>query len=225
MAISYASNSQGSRKVSNLFVSLFVSLLIIFLPSAAHAETAWRYWSYWNATDGTWELAMTGAADIEAVDGSVQGWRYITAGLEVGDELAPRIAANFDEICATTAQTEGFARVAVVIDFGDASDYSDAVNIPDIISECVLVESGSPSSLLLPQLVDVRDESGLVCAINDLPAIGCGEEVELVTDEPTLISANQDESSTTNFFENPLSLAGVAVAIALIAFVTLKRRS
>ena len=225
MAISFASNLQSSRKAIPLFVSLFVTLIITLTPSAAHAETAWRYWSYWNVSNGTWEPAMTGAADIEAVDGSIQGWRYITAGLEVGEELAPRIEANFDAICGSTAKSDGFARVAVVIDFGDASDYQDGVTVPETISECVVVETGSPSSLLLPELVEVRDESGLICAINNLPASGCGEEVELGTDEPSLITAPLEESEATTFFENPIFLAGIAIMIAFVAFRTLKKRS
>lgn len=225
MAITFAGNSQSSRKSIPLFASLFVTLLIIFTPSAAHAETAWRYWSYWNASNGTWELAMTGAADIEATDGSVQGWRYITAGLEVGEEFAPRVDANFDAICGTTTKADGLARVAVVIDFGDASDYEDGVTIPETTAECVVVETGSPSSLLLPELVEVRDESGLVCAVNNLPASGCGEEVELGTDEPTLISAPLEESQATQFFENPIFLAAIALLGALFVFLTLKKRS
>lgn len=206
-------------------MSLFVTLIITLTPSPAHAETAWRYWSYWTASNGTWELAMTGAADIEAVDGSVQGWRYITAGLEVGEDFAPRVDANFDSICGTTAKVDGLARVAMVIDFGDASDYEDGVSVAETISECVVIETGSPSSLLLPEIVEVREEAGLICGINNLPSSGCGQEVELSTDEPTLISAPVEETEATTFYENPLFLAICALLVAMVAFLTIKKRN
>ncbi len=225
MAISYASNSQGSRKYKAILASLCATLVFLLLPSAVQAETAWRYWSYWTATDGTWQLAMTGAADVEAVDGSVQGWRYITAGLEIGEEFSPRSDANFEAICGDTPKSETTARVAIVVDFGDASDYSEGVSLPEIISECVVVDSGSPSTLLLPDVVDLREEAGLICGINGLPASGCGEEVEITTDEPTLISAPVENETSSNIFESPIFLVGLAIIVALGAFFGLRKRN
>lgn len=205
-------------------MALIATLLIALAPTTAHAETAWRYWSYWTLEEGSWQQAMTGAADIEARDGSVQGWRYITAGIEVGQELAPRVTPNFEEICEGVEPDANSARVAVVIDFGDPSDYSENVTIPETVTECVVVESGSPSSFLLPEIAELREESGLICAINDFPSFGCGEEVEVATDEPVLISepADVDESS---LFDNTLVLAGIALALATTVFFILKKRA
>lgn len=224
MAISNARHSRSSRKHLTSILTFISIILITFVPTAANAETAWRYWSYWTWETGTWQQAMTGAADIEAIDGSIQGWRYITAGIEVGEELAPRVKPVFDEICGGVEPSTNSARVAVVIDFGDPSDYSENITIPETVIECVVVESGSPSSLLLPEIAQLREDSGLICAINGLPASGCGEEVEISTDEPVLISepADVDESS---LFDNTVVLAGVALALAAAAFFILKKRA
>ena len=226
MAISYARNFFNSRKLKSL-LAVAVSLpLLLLTASTAQAETAWRYWSYWTQTDGTWQMSMTGAADVEAVDGSVQGWRYITAGLEIGKEFAPRSEATFTDICGTTQTREGFARVAVVVDFGDPSDYSDDTTPPEVITECVALEVGSPSSLLLPNIVELREENGLICAVNGFPSSGCGEEVELsATDEPTLISEPIQNDSASNIFNNPLVLGGLALFVAILAFFGLKKRN
>lgn len=224
MALSNARHSQSSRRHLTSFLAFIATLLIALAPTTAHGETAWRYWSYWTLEDGSWQQAMTGAADIEALDGSVQGWRYITAGIEVGQELAPRITPNFEDICEGVEPDANSARVAVVIDFGDPSDYSENNTIPETVTECVVVASGSPSSVLLPEIAELREDSGLICAINGLPSSGCGEEVEIYTDEPVLISEPADEDEAS-LFDNTVVLAGVALALATTAFFILKKRA
>ena len=177
------------------FSLLIISFLLTFLPiSSANAESAWRYWSYWQLTDGKWQMAMSGAADVAAEDGQVQGWRYITAGIEIGDEFAPRTEETFETICADVPAKDGIARVALVVDFGDSSDYSnadDAAAVQPTKTACVEVTAGDPSSLLLSSAFETREDGGMVCGVENLPSSGCGEEVDLA------VMANEEPKATT----------------------------
>ncbi len=208
---------------------LIFTFLFAFLPiSSANAESAWRYWSYWQLNDGVWEMAMTGAADVAAEDGQVQGWRYITAGIEIGAEFAPRTEETFETICADVPAKDGIARVALVVDFGDASDYSneaDASAVQPTKTACVEVAAGDPSSLLLSSAFETREEAGMVCGVENLPSSGCGEEVEIPAvnmEEPKTTSAPVDESNGN--FTNYLLIA-ILVAIGGIALIVKNKKS
>lgn len=213
-------------------IALVAFLLMILPVSAANAETAWRYWSFWQFTEGTWQMAMTGAADVQAEDGQVQGWRYITAGIEVTEEFAPRTSETFDSICGSVEKTAGIARVALVVDFGDASDYSnpsDANAVSEVQTKCVEIAEGDPSSLLLSSVFETREESGMVCAVENLPSSGCGEEVELpaATEEP-LTTTTVDESESDNPLQSSalqvLFIGAGLIAISAIAFKMRKQK-
>lgn len=212
------------------FLLLITAMFIAFVPiSSANAETAWRYWSYWQLNDGKWEMAMTGPADVKAEDGQVQGWRYITAGIEISDDFAPRTDKTFESICADIAQKPDTARIAVVVDFGDASDYSnedDAAKAGETKTACVEVASGDPSSLLLSSAFESREESGMVCSVENLPSAGCGEEVEIpaAVDQELLTTTSDDEDSTTSSDSTKyLSIGAALLATIAIALVVKKK--
>ena len=216
------------KKQLTLAISFFIAI-ISFLPvSNAQAETAWRYWSYWQFNNGTWEMAMTGAADVKVADGQVQGWRYITAGIEVTEEFAPRTNETFETICADVAKQPGVARVAVVVDFGDSTDYSNPDDASsDLTSQtaCVEINEGDPSSLLLGSNFEVREESGMVCAVNNLPSTGCGEEVEIPAvdeDEPVATSMDLDDEQADDEGNLLVNVGGVLAAVA-IGFLLFKK--
>lgn len=215
--------------MKKFIISFLTIFLLVNSAPAANAETAWRYWSYWQFTDGAWQMAMTGAADVKAEDGQVQGWRYITAGIEVTEEFAPRSDASFETICSGVEKTDGEARVALIVDFGDASDYSnqaDADSVSEPKTACVKVAEGDPSSLLLSSAFQTREESGMVCAVQNLPSSGCGEEVELTasSEEPvTLTNENQEESNPIQSNTISILLFG-ALAIGLTAFILNKSK-
>lgn len=216
------------KKQLTLAISFFIAI-ISFLPvSNAQAETAWRYWSYWQLNNGTWEMAMTGAADVKVADGQVQGWRYITAGIEVTEEFAPRTAETFETICADVAKQPGIARVAVVVDFGDSTDYSNPDDASsDLTSQtaCVEINEGDPSSLLLGSNFEVREESGMVCAVNNLPSTGCGEEVEIPAvdeDEPVATTMDLDDEQADDEGNLLVNVGGVLAAVA-IGFLLFKK--
>lgn len=172
-------------------------------------------------------MAMTGAADVKAEDGQVQGWRYITAGMEVTPDLAPRTDETFETICANVEKKEGIARVALVVDFGDASDYSiaeDAAGDLTTKTSCVEINDGDPSSLLLGTNFEVREESGMICGVNNLPAAGCGEEVEIpAVDEEPLTTAMGVDGEAADDEGNLLITLGGALAVIGIGFLLLKK--
>lgn len=205
------------KKYFSFIIAIFIALIPI---SSAEAESAWRYWSYWQLNNGTWEMAMTGAADVKAEDGQVQGWRYITAGTEISDDYAPRTEETFENICADVPAKAGIARIALVVDFGDASDYSNEADVSSITetqTSCVEVNSGDPSSLLLSSAFETREEGGMVCAVNNLPSVGCGEEVELAvtTSESLEADSDGDETlgSTSDDSKKYLNLAAALLAL------------
>jgi hypothetical protein len=206
--------------------AIFIALIPI---SSANAETAWRYWSYWQLNDGVWESAMTGPADVKAEDGQVQGWRYITAGIDITADLAPRTDETFESICAGVAAADGIARVAVVVDFGDVTDYSDSADAAAVgktQTACVEVKAGDPSSVLLSSAFETREESGMVCAVNNLPATGCGEEVELTdsVDEEILTTTAVDDQVTEETQTDASSYLTLAAALlASVAIVLVIR--
>ncbi|MEN9693356.1 MAG: hypothetical protein RLZZ330_1000 [Actinomycetota bacterium] len=211
------------KKHLTLLTTFVVALISILPISNASAETAWRYWSYWQLNDGTWEMAMTGAADVKAEDGQVQGWRYITAGMEVTADLAPRTDETFETICADVEKKDGIARVALVVDFGDASDYSnpdDIENLQSSATSCVEINEGDPSSLLLGSEFEVREETGMVCGVNNLPATGCGEEVEIpATEEPELTTTSLEGEVEDDEGNLLINLGGALAAVGIGFFI------
>ncbi len=168
--------------------------------SPANAEPGYRYWSLWLNTANNWSAAQEGAGTLIPQDGDLQGWRYISAPATVGPEFAPRSTATFDDICGSTAAESGKVRVALVIDFGDASDYAEGTEvIQDVLTSCQVVNEGDPSSLVLSQSLEVREEGGMVCAISNLPASGCGEAFDYVA--PIMANAKggtTDDLATTS---------------------------
>ena len=216
------------KKYLQLALPFLITIISVLPISSANAETAWRYWSYWQLNDGTWEMAMTGAADVAAKDGQVQGWRYITAGIEVTPDFAPRTSETFESICADVEKQEGIARVAVVVDFGDASDYSNETDAnADLATKtaCVEINEGDPSSLLLGSNFEVREESGMVCGVNNLPSTGCGEEVEIPTadeEEFTTAAVDLDDEQVDDEGNLLVNLGGAFAAVA-IGFLIYKK--
>lgn len=157
--------------------------------SPAQAETGYRYWSFWLNNNG-WEMAQEGAGTLIPRDGDVQGWRFITTGSDTSTDFAPRSTETFTDICGQFKAAPGKVRVALILDFGDLEDLQD--------NQCVVINEGDSSLMALSSLYSVRDEGGMVCGINSLPATGCGEEVE-ITPIPTEVSQDKLPYITMGF--------------------------
>ncbi len=166
---------------------------------AAHA-TAYRYWSYWHAAGGNWAFSQMGADGWRVTDGSVEGWRFAVSP-STRSAAKPRFAAGgaFDAVCKKPADP-GKVRVALLIDFGTAGDYPSGDGPPaePLRGWCVQVPPQSTGlDVLREQGLAVRDDRGLICAIEGHPRTGCGEAVADPTPTRTAPTRPTPSSSAT----------------------------
>lgn len=154
-----------------------------FVARPAHAE-AYRFWGYWLFEDGTWVLPDKGPADVVPAHGSVEGWRYAISG-EAAGQRVPRTTVGFDEICGTGEPAEGRKKVGLILDFGVPNESPDGSAPPESRAECVEVDADATSAQVLAEVASIRQEKGLVCAIDGYPAKGCADPV---ADVPTVAS-------------------------------------
>jgi hypothetical protein len=226
-----------ARLYRAVIMAAITLLSLALVPPAAQAQSdVFRFWSYYQWTDGAWAFSPLGSAETSPTDGAVEGWRYAVAGAE---PRVPRAAGDFDLICGSTEAAGDQKRVAVVIDFGSVTDSEDGSQPPEPRGACAVVpEDASGSDVLTEAAGDVRlDPNGLVCGIAGYPAQGCGgpvdtpaptgpeEQVELAlpaaegTNEPAAEEAqdNQEEDSGV-----PVGLIvgiGIVVVVGVAAAV------
>lgn len=177
--------------------------LAVAAPTAPAAQAAgtveavgaaeYRYWSYWQGTDGGWSYAPVGGPARPA-DGSVWGWRF-TVGLE-GSAPSPRVDADFASICADTAPVDGHKRVGLVVDYGVSADAPEGESPPaGPRSECVQLPVSANGYDVLGAVTDVRPNSaGLVCGISGYPAQECGAFLGEAAAEPETAPAAEPET-------------------------------
>lgn len=210
-------------------------LLAVLLPAAAANAAAYRYWGYFQLDGDTWGFATKGPDQTKPADGSVEGWRY-AVGTE-GSTRLPRVQVTFDEICDDTEAESGKKRVAVVIDYGRKADTADNTEPPAPVGRCASVDTQASGAEVLAAVAEVRTKDSLVCAIDENPASGCGEEVKTVSAEAkapdTQVelrtdasedagSTPADDDSSTGTF---VGIGVVALALAALALALLRRRS
>lgn len=196
--------------------------LLVGLTSPAHAETQYRYWSFWQTSGTSWTLASVGAGSVPAEDGLVQGWRFLTAGVDVGAELAPRIAPSFEAICGTSPEpAAGNVLIALVIDYGLESDVG--TTPPPPRSTCVEIARGEPSTMALARAAEVREDAGFVCGLDQIPSTGCGEEITVLSNLST--TQDEDESATSTSDATWDLIANVVTTLlGVVVFVMAWRR-
>jgi hypothetical protein len=161
-----------------------ITLLLVILAGgvvAAPAQAAaFRYWGYFQLTNGAWAFAQSGPAQTVPKDGSVEGWRFAIA--DESSTRAPRATPTFDVLCAATPATAGNKRVGLVIDYGRPADAAVDTPPPALRATCVAVpEKATGSDVLVAAEATLRlDPKGLMCAIDGWPATGCGGPVDPV---------------------------------------------
>ena len=171
------------RLVGAVIAAAAVAVLTTAGPLLAQAQSeVYRFWGYYQWTDGAWAFAATGPAEAQPADGSVEGWRFAVAGLE---PRVPRADGDFDLICGGTEASAAQKRVAVVIDFGTVADSEDGSQPPAARGACAVVPTDATGADVLAAAAgEVRlDQSGLTCGIAGYPATGCGGPV--ATPAPT----------------------------------------
>ena len=157
------------------FLRTLIAALLVWSAAItpALADSAYRYWSYWNADTGSWQYAKLGPAMTKATDGGVDGWRYGVGTTKTS--TPPSIAPDFESICGSTPVGADQVRVAVVIDYG-----TDA-GAPTARSACAVIANGLTRASALAAIAPLRLNQGFVCGIDNFPATGCGEPASVPT--------------------------------------------
>ncbi|WP_217142564.1 SCO2322 family protein [Streptomyces sp. AC627_RSS907] len=204
-----------SRRLAPLLLAA-----IVLLAGAGQAQAAgYRYWSFWDRDGGQWAYATQGPSLARPSDGDVQGFRFAVSE-NSADAARPRGTADFATICARTPAEEGRKRVALVLDFGTASDAPSGETPPKGRTACAQV---SPDATTADALAAVAgplryDTNALLCAIAGYPESGCGEQVSRKGDATSTAAPEQspDQKSTSDDDGPSVGLvAGIAVIAAL----------
>jgi hypothetical protein len=167
------------------------------LPTTANA-TSYRYWTYWIGDSGNWAFSSVGAAR-RPPDGGVEGWRFEVSPAASSSQ-PPRTAASFAAICGSAQPAAGMKRVALVIDYGTASDAPPGERPPaGIVKVCQEVAADATGYQVLGAVAAIRAQGGLVCGIGGYPATGCGEPVAdpRPTSTPTTASSPPPGGATS----------------------------
>lgn len=180
------------RRLVGMLVAAVVAAAGIPLLAASPAEaTGYRFWSSWHGNGAGWDFSGVGADTWRPKDGAVEGWRFAVSATTVS---SPRPRADASTVwalpqCRDVRAGAGEVRMAVVIDFGDASDYADDQRPPadPVRVWCGVLPTRSTGMDLLNVASDgaLRTNGGMVCGISGFPTRGCGEAVQETTGTPT----------------------------------------
>ncbi|MDN3247488.1 SCO2322 family protein [Streptomyces sp. ZSW22] len=210
-----------TRRAVLLFLAAF-----LLIGSAGQAQAAgYRYWSFWDRDGDKWVYATQGPSLARPSDGDVQGFRFAVS-VNSGDAARPRGTADFTSICAKTPAEDGTKRVALVLDFGTASDAPSGETPPAPRTACARVSpDATTADALAAAAGSLRyDNSALLCAIAGYPKSGCGEQVsadkEPTPAEPSGRKAAEDESDGPSVG----LYAGVAIVAVLAGAATWQAR-
>ncbi len=160
---------------------LLATGVVVGSPGRAAAADAYRFWGYFQLTNGTWTFAQKGVDASVPADGSVEGYRYALG--DMSTTRMPRATATFDTLCAGTPAQTGKKRVGVVIDFGRTADAREGGNPPAAKTGCAVVDPAATGITVLNAVAATRTEKGLLCAIDSYPSGGaCSDTVATVPD-------------------------------------------
>jgi hypothetical protein len=171
--------------------AIATSIATVALAPAAHADSAYRYWSYFTSSDGTWAFAMKGPADLVPADGTVEGWRFAVTSDAMATPPTPFAAPDFATLCKDVPAEEGKKRVGIVIDAGPAAVAPDGETPLNQSVACTVVEMDATGLQVLESLDKVRLDKGMVCGIDGYPASECSPAVDIA-----LASLNGDTPSS-----------------------------
>lgn len=173
----------GRRPTPLRLALILVGLVLAGLlagPTPGASAANYRYWGYWQLTNGSWTFAQKGPDQLVPADGSVEGWRYAVD--DGSGTRTPRAKATFEQLCAATPAQAGKKRVGLVLDFGRAADAEGALTPPQPTATCVVAATTATGSEVLAVATEMRVDKGLVCALAGYPATGCGGAVATLTE-------------------------------------------
>ncbi|MDH6628722.1 hypothetical protein M2271_006555 [Streptomyces sp. LBL] len=165
------------RRAATLLVTFLVLLTGTMTIGQAQAA-GYRYWSFWDRDGNRWAYATQGPSTARPVDGDVQGFRFAVSE-DSGDATRPRGTADFTTICADTPAKAARKRVALVIDFGTASDAPPGETPPALRTACAQLSLDATAADALASVAEPLryNTNALLCAIAGYPEKGCGEQV------------------------------------------------
>jgi hypothetical protein len=157
---------------------LALAALLLAAGAGPAGAAGYRYWSFWDRAGDRWTYATQGPSTARPDDGDVQGFRFAVSE-DSGDAEQPRGTADFATICAKTPAREGHKRVALVLDFGTASDAPSGETPPERRTACARVDDAATTADALAAVAKPLryDTNALLCAIAGYPRAGCGEAV------------------------------------------------
>jgi hypothetical protein len=187
-----------AHRTVRLVLSLLAGLLLAgTVATTAQAEDGYRFWGYYQWTNGAWAFSQKGADAFVPADGGVEGWRFAVGGAK---PRVPRAAGDFDAICGKTPAETGKKRVAVIVDPGTPEDAVTGDTPAQPTGTCVVTDPKSNGAQVLAAVAPVRIEKGLTCGIAGYPSKGCGEQVKSInvpaTDAPVTLQAGPAVGST-----------------------------
>jgi hypothetical protein len=173
-----------ARKTAALLALLFAVAGGLVAASPAHAEgDIYRYWTYFQVTNGKFVTSAKGPGEAVPADGSVEAYRY-AAPADFAKPNLPRAdleELTFDTICEHVEAEDGKKRVAVIIDYGVAEDADGAAEPPAPTAACAQADEKATGLQVLTEVAKTRAEKGLLCAIEGYPAKDCSTLVKTAT--------------------------------------------
>ena len=180
-------------------IAVAVAMLLMggILGTASAQATNYRYWTYWSGSGQAWTFSPVGPSSAVPADGAVEGWRFAVSAGVGGQGAEPTIApaVAFQQFCADVPAVTGMKRVAVVIDYGLASDAPAGQNPPAATGGCAQLPENNTGGQVLQQVSDIRVEGGLICAINGYPQ---GECAPAVSDQPSATASPKGAAPATS---------------------------
>lgn len=180
-----------------VLAAAFAALLVTLLTAGPAKADLYRYWSVWQAPDGSWTFVETAPDSLIPTDGEVIGWRYAVGGVDASTMRAPRTLPAFADVCGTQSPAAGEKNVAVVIDPGTTADAPDGETPPTALVSCATVPEAASAVQTLQAVADTRVEGGLVCAVLGYPTTGCGDTVAGATEVPVDTADDLQETFAT----------------------------
>ena len=224
---------------SSIVVLVLLAVGLLTAPPAQAA--AFRYWTYWHSPSAGWTFASDGPASAVPADGAVEGWRFAVTTQAGSSADPPGEEPAFASICGDTPAQLGRKRVGLVIDPGPGAIAPDGQTPPPVTVTCVVAPTDATGFAILQSVVNVRTQSGLICALAEYPTGECAPVLDDATAQridqalaqtptaPAAVSTAAPASSTATAQDRGSPVATIAVAVLLIAgaaaWALLRRRS
>jgi hypothetical protein len=218
-----------TARAAAAFIGIAILAMTAIAP-AARAETAYRYWTYWQGNAGAWQFGTQGSATSNPPDGAVEGWRFAISGATGSLQAQPSLNAStlFDDLCGSTPIISGKKRVALVVDPGYASEAPEGEEPISALSTCVVADADASGYDILRSQLPVRVEGGLVCGIGNYPAFECTPVIEVSEQAPRpagqAVNERPSKDSLTSFGSISLTVLVVIFGIALGIALWWKRK-